>query len=224
MHYLLFLFFSFFMTSASFTVLPKDEGKTIVPAVVSVNRHNLGYFPLFTKEGNNVTLSPQYDDPHEKPFNPSKERKTFIGALFVVLVIVTIALIPKGILFYSLWRKSHLKQESGNKKEITTPHEPKVDIYFEEMRELAMKNDPLFLKRFTEAYSDFIRRLLQKHPQLLKSELSLCAMIFLNFSSKEIAEYTFIQHRSVQTNRSRLRKKMHLSSNTDLYKYIKSFA
>ena len=83
--------------------------------------------------------------------------------------------------------------------------------------------NPIFLKQFAEVYPDFIQRILYKHPQLSKSELTLIAMIFLNFSSKEIAEYTFIQHRSVLTNKSRLRKKMQLSSYMDLYRYIKSF-
>lgn len=145
------------------------------------------------------------------------------GGLFIVLVILLLTLIPKGVLIFYASRKSKERYQADNKETITEYAEPKIDQYFEEIRELAIHNDPLFLKRFTEVYSDFIRRILQKHPGLLKSELSLCAMIFLNFSSKEIAEYTFIQHRSVQTNKSRLRKKLQLKPSTDLYKYIRSF-
>lgn len=145
------------------------------------------------------------------------------GALFVILVILFLTLIPKGILILYAWRKSGENHQEVNKETISRETEPKIDLYFEEIRELAINNDPLFLKRFTEVYSDFTKRILQTHPGLLKSEMSLCAMIFLNFSSKEIAEYTFIQHRSVQTNKSRLRKKMQLASSTDLYNYIKSF-
>lgn len=145
------------------------------------------------------------------------------GTLFVILVIGFLTLMPKGILILYAWRKSKKNRHSENNDTLTRETEPKIDLYFEEIRELAINNDPLFLKRFTEVYSDFIRRILETHPGLLKSELSLCAMIFLNFSSKEIAEYTFIQHRSVQTNKSRLRKKMQLTSSTDLYQYIRSF-
>ncbi len=144
-------------------------------------------------------------------------------AFFFILVIVFLTLIPKEILILYTWRKSKKKRLTEKKETVTRETEPKIDLYFEELRGLAMNNDPLFLKRFTEVYSDFTKRILQTHPGLLKSEMSLCAMIFLNFSSKEIAEYTFIQHRSVQTNKSRLRKKMQLASSTDLYNYIRSF-
>lgn len=144
-----------------------------------------------------------------------------IRSLITTLVIIGVVLMPKGIMIYIIWRKSRKKQidEGKNKQAELT-----VDIYYEEIRNLAIKNDPVFLERFQEAYPDFTRRLLQKHPTLLKSEFSLCTMIFLNFSSKEIATYTFLQHRSVQTKKGRLRKKMQLSSSTDLYKYIRSFA
>ncbi|HAR38995.1 MAG TPA: hypothetical protein DCS09_10720 [Porphyromonadaceae bacterium] len=146
------------------------------------------------------------------------------GGLFIVLVIFFLTLLPKGALIFYASRKSRKEHQEEDKKTITRyDAEPVIDHYFEEIRELAIHNDPLFLKRFTEVYSDFTRRILQKHPGLLTSELSLCAMIFLNFSSKEIAEYTFIQHRSVQTNKSRLRKKLQLKPSTDLYMYIRSF-
>lgn len=145
------------------------------------------------------------------------------GALFVVLVILILTLIPKGILIFYASRKSKEKLNQEKKEKIDTLPKPKIDPYFEKIRELAKKNDPLFLERFMEVYPDITQQIMRKHPDLLKSELSLCAMIFLDFSSKEIADYTFIQHRSVQTKKSRLRKKMHLSPSTDLYRYIRSF-
>lgn len=146
------------------------------------------------------------------------------GALFFFLAIMLLTLIPKGILIFYATRKSEKKQNQENKEKIGVLPKPRIDPYFEKIRELAKKNDPLFLERFMEVYPDITQQIMKKHPDLLKSELSLCAMIFLNFSSKEIAEYTFIQHRSVQTKKSRLRKKMNLSSSTDLYRYIRSFA
>jgi hypothetical protein len=62
------------------------------------------------------------------------------------------------------------------------------------------------LTRFQEIYPEFCPRLLEINPRLGASELTFCAMIKLNFTSKEIAEYTFIQHKSVQQKKHRLRK------------------
>ena len=69
---------------------------------------------------------------------------------------------------------------------------------FEELVVLAKQNDSTFLTRFQEVYPKFIDNLLKIDPGLVSSELAFCAMIKLNFSSKEIANYTFIQHKSVQ--------------------------
>lgn len=46
----------------------------------------------------------------------------------------------------------------------------------------------------------------------------------LNSKENEISEYMFITHRSVQTSKSRLRKKLGIHGETDLYQYIKSFS
>lgn len=107
---------------------------------------------------------------------------------------------------------------------VVEHHITEPDMFFEELRKMVIKNDPIFIKRFKEAYPIFTTNILKKHPGLIKSEFTLCAMILLNFSAKEIAEYTFIQHRSVQTNRSRLRKKMNLSSEVNLDQYIRLFS
>ena len=100
----------------------------------------------------------------------------------------------------------------------------KLNHAFDEVVELARNNDPTFLPRFMEVYPEFTNNLLKEHPNLLPSELRLCAMVFLNFSSKEIAQYTFVTHRAVQTSKNRLRKKLGIPGDTDLYRYIKSFS
>lgn len=89
--------------------------------------------------------------------------------------------------------------------------------------ELAKRNDPSFLKRFQELYPEAVSSFLQKHPDITKSEHILCAMIFLHLSSKEIASYTSVEHRTVQTKKYRLKKKLNLQENTDLEEYISSF-
>ena len=166
------------------------------------------------------------------------DKKKVISSTVVALVIILVALTPKLLLIRNAKKgsKKNTNTISASSKAVSTTaytspttvneveHHNVVEInYDKELRELAMKNDPLFLKRFEEVYYDFTKKIMKKHPDLIRSEFSLCAMIFLNFTTKEIAEYTFIQVRSVQTNRSRLRKKMQLSSSTNLDQYIRSF-
>lgn len=152
----------------------------------------------------------------------AERRKKIITSTVVAFVIIIVSLTPKLLLIYSTMKKSK-NIKLNNQSHVSINQEIDTDLYFEELRRLVIKNDPIFLNRFREAYPDLVHNILVKHPDLIKSELTLCAMIYLNFSAKEIAEYTFIQHRSVQTNRSRLRKKLKLPSHLNLDQYIRSF-
>lgn len=67
---------------------------------------------------------------------------------------------------------------------------------------------------------DFYRKLSERFPQLSENEKKLCAMIRLNLSSKEIAAIQNISSKSVDMNRYRMRKKLNLSNEEDLHKYL----
>ena len=101
--------------------------------------------------------------------------------------------------------------------------EQKLNKSSTEIIELARKNDPSFLNRFQELYPEATRRMLQKHNNLSRSELILCAMIFLNFTTKEIAANTFVERRTVETKKYRLKKKLDLPDNVSLDYYISTF-
>ncbi|WP_053328653.1 tetratricopeptide repeat protein [Chryseobacterium gallinarum] len=90
----------------------------------------------------------------------------------------------------------------------------------EEIIELARKNDPEFLTRFREIYPEFIDKLLMINPDLENSELTFCAMLKLHFTSKEIASYTLVQHRTVQQKKYRIRKRLNIPTETDTYHFF----
>ncbi|QWT87374.1 hypothetical protein KBP46_05830 [Chryseobacterium sp. PCH239] len=90
----------------------------------------------------------------------------------------------------------------------------------EKVIELGKKNDPEFLDRFKESYPEFIVQLLTINPNLENSELIFCAMLKLHFTSKEIANYTMVQHRSIQQKKYRIRKKLNIPGETDIYHFF----
>lgn len=96
-----------------------------------------------------------------------------------------------------------------------------MQILLDEEREYARNNDTAFLPRFREVYPEFAEALLEKYPDIINTEIQFCAMIFLNFTSKEIAQYMYVTHRSVQTRKSRLRKRLHIPGDADIYQYFK---
>ncbi|AZB07751.1 hypothetical protein EG344_02255 [Chryseobacterium sp. G0162] len=111
-------------------------------------------------------------------------------------------------------RKADLKSEAENLKIRIN------DNRQEEIMEMAKRNDPEFLSCFKEVYPGYIDQLLAINPNLENSELIFCAMLKLHFSSKEIANYTLVQHRTIQQKKYRIRKKMNIPTETDIYVFF----
>ncbi|PWN66159.1 tetratricopeptide repeat protein [Chryseobacterium oncorhynchi] len=111
-------------------------------------------------------------------------------------------------------RKDTLRTESEELKNRMN------DKSLDEIMELGRRNDPEFLNQFKEAYPELINKLLQINPNLEDSELAFCAMLKLHFTSKEIASYTLIQHRTVQQKKYRIRKRLNIPTETDIYQFF----
>lgn len=77
-----------------------------------------------------------------------------------------------------------------------------------------------FIASFDEVHADFFKRLNAEFKDLSPTDYKMCTYLRMNLSSKEIASLMNISIRSVETNRYRLRKKLNLSSETNLTQYI----
>ncbi|WP_300689467.1 hypothetical protein [Chryseobacterium sp.] len=139
--------------------------------------------------------------------------------LFIALSIAVLTILGgylRKVITVMKVNKSTLKMET---------EELKTHVYtrqLEEVIELARKNDSSFLLKFKELYPDFVSELLKINPDLENSELSFCAMLKLRFSSKEIADYTFVQHRSVQQKKYRIRKRLTIPADVDIYDFFEN--
>jgi DNA-binding CsgD family transcriptional regulator len=77
-----------------------------------------------------------------------------------------------------------------------------------------------FTKHFDKVHSDFIVKLKEKHSNISNNELKLCAYLRMNLSTKEIAQLMNISVRGVEISRYRLRKKLNLATDTNLFDYL----
>ncbi len=84
------------------------------------------------------------------------------------------------------------------------------------------KNWDEFKLRFIEINKGFYDKIFEKYPNLSQGDQKVCALIKLNFSSKEMARLLGISVESVHTSRHRIRKKMELPRNINLEDYISS--
>lgn len=77
-----------------------------------------------------------------------------------------------------------------------------------------------FETRFIAVNKDFYKRLRERFPKLTQGDQKLCALIKLNFSSKDMAKLIGISVDSVHTTRYRLRKKLKLPREVSLGEFI----
>ena len=68
----------------------------------------------------------------------------------------------------------------------------------------------------------FYESLGKKHTNLSRNELKLCALIKLNFSTKEMSQLLGVSTDTVNKARYRLRKKLELQREDNLFTYISS--
>lgn len=77
-----------------------------------------------------------------------------------------------------------------------------------------------FSKHFDTVHKDFLVTLKEKHANLTSTELKLSAYLYMNLSTKEIAQLMNISIRGVEISRYRLRKKLCLQTETNLVDYM----
>lgn len=156
-----------------------------------------------------------------------KESATKVSKSVRISIIVFVLLIA-AITFF-VWRSRRNRRILGQKdealqetetinKELT---EQIGENKFNNLIELAKSNNPEFLTLFAELYPQFIQALKTFDPKMRSTELEFCAMAFLNFSTKNISEYTYVTIRAVQIRKNRLRKKLNIPSDADFNNWMR---
>lgn len=88
---------------------------------------------------------------------------------------------------------------------------------------MADKSFDDFSTLFQNVHPEFYSKLQEKANQKLTVlDLKYCIYIFMNFSSKEIANITHVNFNTVRTTKYRLKLKLNLSKDEDLAAYIKN--
>ena len=95
----------------------------------------------------------------------------------------------------------------------------KKDIEQKEKIEFVWDN---FKEHFEQVHPVFFEKLLQYGSSLTQNDLRICAYIKLNLSTKDTANILNISNRAIQTSRYRIKKKLNLSQEVDLIKFIQT--
>jgi len=77
-----------------------------------------------------------------------------------------------------------------------------------------------FAIHFDHVHSNYLAKLKEKIPALSANDLKLCAYLKMNLASKEIAQLMSVSVRAVEVSRYRLRKKLEVTPETNLFDYL----
>ncbi|HEY0680503.1 MAG TPA: triple tyrosine motif-containing protein [Chitinophagaceae bacterium] len=77
-----------------------------------------------------------------------------------------------------------------------------------------------FAMHFDKVHSDFLMMLKSRYPKLSANELKLCAYLRMNLTTKEIAQLMNISVRGVEISRYRLRKKLEVPTEANLFNFL----
>ncbi|MDN5477548.1 MAG: LuxR family transcriptional regulator [Chryseobacterium sp.] len=188
------------------------------------NEYLLKYTQLkdsLTQEERNILdipISKFLDDQEE---NDRKDRVV----LYCIIILISVSICIVIFVFYK--KSSTIKTQAEAKllleKNQNESLQQKINESFTELLKMAKDNNPQFWTRFQEVYPDFLGKMLEVNTNLKISELTYCSYIYLGFSTKEIAEYTFKAVKTIENNRYNLRKKLNLSPDQDLAIWMRSF-
>lgn len=160
-----------------------------------------------------------------------EEKSEWYQNLYFLLSVISIFAAMSAFFtwkYFRSYKKEKTEREATKvnllrKEEKLSELELKINDAFTELLEMAKNNDSAFLSRFKEIYPDFYIGLTTVYPELTTGQLQFCALLKLNFSTKEIANYSNISVRSVEMRKNRLRKQLGISSEIDLNKWMINF-
>ena len=146
---------------------------------------------------------------------------------FLIIFIGIVALSLLIFIFYSLRKISKRKKEKSiielqlvEKEKKIENLENKISDLHSEVIEFTQQNSPNFYSRFLDLYPEFEKNILELNPKISISEIQFCALLKLNFSSKDSANYTFTSIRTVQNKKYRIRNKLNIPKDLDTYVFF----
>lgn len=136
------------------------------------------------------------------------------------LATTTINLVQKGEVLHKIKDEFMRMKKTGNESE--NPEDLKKLIRMLEP-EKVKKDWDQFALHFNQVHDDFLVAIKREYPTLTSNEIKLCAYLRLNISSKEMAHIMNITVKSVELSRYRLRKKLQLPQEANLFNFLLEF-
>lgn len=145
----------------------------------------------------------------QKTFVKDDQKKTNPYLIILITGITVIIVITGFFIGRKLSRKSQHVESVSNET-------------YNSLLQLLKENDAGFSFAFEQAFPDFTEKLLAINSSLARSEVEFCFLLKLKLTTKEIAQLTYIEPRTVQNKKHRIRKRLDIPSSADIYVWLDS--
>lgn len=162
------------------------------------------------KEHELITLKSKYNSLHKVMENANSETSSADNTTIWIIALGATVLLPVG------W---FINNKSKGKKALKSNPVPIEDKY-QQLLKMIKADDPSYLFHFEELYPDFKTKILGIEPSLTLSDIEFCILLKLNFSTKKIAQLKFLEVRSVQNKKYRIRKKLNIPQEVNIYNWF----
>ncbi|MFP3598221.1 tetratricopeptide repeat protein [Chryseobacterium sp. SIMBA_029] len=171
----------------------------------------------------------------EKVGSSINKEKVINYSIFYILGIVVLIMIISFLLRKNRYTKEkNILNNEKDDKLILTDTEIETTIlsgennknkdidfkYLSDIIELAQHNDQSFLIKFLDLFPTFNQSLLNISTHLTPTDLEYCALIKLNFDTKQIATLKKISIGSVESRKYRIRKKLNINNSENIYTWM----
>lgn len=150
-----------------------------------------------------------------------KNYTTYVGIGSGILLLISL-----GIMFRLYIRNKLLeKQEKADEAylQVNQSEKPQdMDVY-KRLAELARDDDKAFIIAFHDQFPGFYEKLLEINSKLVESEIKFCAFLKLKLSTKEIAQIQSIEPATVKNKKNRIRKRLNIPVDVELYYFFNQF-
>ncbi|SEM34979.1 regulatory protein, luxR family [Chryseobacterium taichungense] len=161
------------------------------------------------KQNDLQMLQSKYNSLQEVMNKDEEEQNKKLTLNFFILGISILIVLAISVFFYVRLKKKKVVENNQNLHDL-----------YQHLIALLQNNDPGFMFAFENAFPEFSDKLLKINPELQQSEIEFCALLKLKLTTKEIAKYTFIETRTVQNKKYRIRKKLEIPQSVDIYNWI----
>lgn len=147
-------------------------------------------------------------------------------SLYIVIGSVVVIILMLVFLVHLQRKNRQLRLQEKASEHYLNEH-PQVKTVDEatlsRLMEMVKNDEDVFMPAFHSHFPSFLEKLRAIHPAIVPSEIEFCALLKLNLSTKDIARYKNIEPKSVQNKKYRIRKKLNIPDDVDIYFWFNKF-